>query len=122
VYAPFLESTILSNLFGIVVNYVKYNKFRTLISELGKLITKTNLKIRSKQMNPVIGSVLSGINLRLAGRFLSHRFTQRVRNKEIQRGGLNRTSAQYVKLSRVSNKNRRGAYCITITTGYSILD
>jgi hypothetical protein len=73
-------------------------------------------------MDPIVPSVLTGIKLRFAGRFMTQKFFRRVRNKEIQRGALTRNTTKLVKLSRFSNKNRRGAYSISITAGYSILD
>ncbi len=122
IYAPYLDGNILVNLFGLMVNIVKYARFRNFIYHMGYIIRDTNLKIRKNEMDPIIPSVLTGIKLRLAGRFMTQKFFRRVKNKEIQRGALTRNTAKLIKFSRVSNKNRRGAYSITVTAGYSILD
>jgi hypothetical protein len=125
IYAPYLDGNILVNLFGLMVNIVKYARFRNFIYHMGYIIRDTNLKIRKNEMDSIIPSVLTGIKLRFAGRFMTQKFFRRVKNKEIQRGALTRARsapAKLIKLSRVSNKNRRGAYSISITTGYSILD
>ena len=122
IYAPYMDGNILVNLFGLMSNIVKYGRFRNFIYHMGYIIRDTKLKIRKKEMDPIVPSVLTGIKLRFAGRFMTQKFFRRVRNKEIQRGALTRNTTKLVKLSRFSNKNRRGAYSISITAGYSILD
>src|SRR6266849_5420407 len=122
IYAPYLDGNILVNLFGLMVNIVKYGRFRNFIYHMGYIIRETKFKIRKNEMDPIVPSVLTGIKLRFAGRFMTQKFFRRVRNKEIQRGALTRNTAKLIKFSRVSNKNRRGAYSISITAGYSILD
>jgi Mitochondrial ribosomal protein (VAR1) len=110
------------NIFGFVVNYTKYGIIRDYIYRIGYKINDTKLKIRKKEMDAIIPSVLTGIKLRVAGRLMTQRFYRRVRNKEFQRGSLTRNNAKLVTLARFSSKNRRGAYSITVTSGYSILD
>ena len=121
-YAPQLDSTVFVNLIGFIVNYTKYNLIRQFIFRIGYNINATKLKIRTRKMNPIIPSVLTGIKLRLAGRFMNQRYYQRVRNREIQRGSLTRSNAKLVNLSRIHGKSRRGAYSVTVTSGYSIID
>jgi len=121
-YAPQLDSTVFVNLIGFIVNYTKYKLIRQIIFRIGYTINATKLKIRTRKMNPIIPSVLTGIKLRLAGRFMNQRYYQRVRNREIQRGSLTRNNAKLVNLSRIHGKSRRGAYSVTVTSGYSIID
>jgi len=117
-----LDSTVFVNLIGFIVNYTKYKLIRQIIFRIGYTINATKLKIRTRKMNPIIPSVLTGIKLRLAGRFMNQRYYQRVRNREIQRGSLTRNNAKLVNLSRIHGKSRRGAYSVTVTSGYSIID
>jgi len=122
IYNPYLDSKVMVNLFGFVVNFTKYKIIREFIFRVGYNIDATKLKIRKKEMDPIIPSVLTGIKLRLAGRFMNQRFYRRVRNKEIQRGSLTRNNARVVNLARLSGKSKRGAYSVTVTSGYSIID
>jgi len=122
IHLPFMDGNILVNLFGLIVNVEKWSKFRNYIFTMGTIIKDTKFQIRTNQIDPIIPSVISGIKLRFAGRFITQKYFRRVRNKEIQRGALNRSSSQLTKLNRYTNKNRRGAFSISITTGYSILN
>ena len=122
IHLPFMDGNILVNLFGLIVNVEKWSKFRNYIFTMGTIIKDTKFQIRTNQIDPIIPSVISGIKLRFAGRFITQKYFRRVRNKEIQRGALNTSSSQLTKLNRYTNKNRRGAFSISITTGYSILN
>lgn len=117
-YYPYYDSHILSNMLGFISNIVKYRFI------IRKLFTIAKIKRHNKFINPskkitsIIPSMLSGIKIKLAGRLLTQRVVPRLTVKTIQRGTLARGKAQFIDTARFTNKNKRGAYSITITMGH----
>ena len=111
---PYYDSNILSNMIGLISNIVK---LRFIIKKLFKIakIKKTNNFINKSSIIP---SYLSGFKLRVAGRLLTQRVIPRLTVKTIQRGTLARGKAQFVNSARFTNKNKRGSFSITVTTGH----
>jgi hypothetical protein len=64
-----------------------------------------------------IPSFLSGINIKIAGRLLTQRVIPRKTINIVRRGALSRIKINYLDKARYTNKNKRGAFSITITTG-----
>jgi hypothetical protein len=111
---PYYDSNILSNMIGLISNIVK---LRFIIKKLFTIakIKKTNNFINKYSIIP---SYLSGFKIRVAGRLLTQRVVPRLTVKTIQRGTLARGKAQFVDSARFSNKNKRGSFSITVTTGH----
>jgi len=111
---PYYDSNILSNMIGLISNIVK---LRFIIKKLFTIakIKKTNNFINKYSIIP---SYLSGFKIRVAGRLLTQRVIPRLTVKTIQRGTLARGKAQFVNSARFSNKNKRGSFSITVTTGH----
>ena len=111
---PYYDSNILSNMIGLISNIVK---LRFIIKKLFKIakIKKTNNFINKSSIIP---SYLSGFKLRVAGRLLTQRVIPRLTVKTIQRGTLARGKAQFINSARFTNKNKRGSFSITVTTGH----
>lgn len=111
---PYYDSNILSNMIGLISNIVK---LRFIIKKLFRIvkIKKTNKFINNSSFIP---SYLSGFKLRIAGRLLKQRVIPRLTVKTIQRGTLARGKAQFVNSARFTNKNKRGSFSITVTTGH----
>ena len=111
---PYYDSNILSNMIGLISNIVK---LRFIIK---KLFTIAKIKKTNKFINKysIIPSYLSGFKIRVAGRLLTQRVVPRLTVKTIQRGTLARGKAQFVDSARFSNKNKRGSFSITVTTGH----
>ena len=87
-----------------------------------KILNITEPKARQiKQATATLLSNLSGMNIKLAGRILSQKLKRRVKSKSIQKGTLARTKANIVNTSRFTNKNKIGAFSITIKTGHLIV-
>src|ERR1700724_3248108 len=97
---PYLDSNILVNLLGIMINKIR---LRILIRKIFK--------------NTIIPSFLSGINIKVAGRLLRQRVVPRKTIKKIIRGTSNRNKINFLDVARYSNKNRRGAFTITVKSG-----
>jgi len=111
---PYYDSNILSNMIGLISNIVK---LRFIIKKLFRIvkIKKTNKFINNSSFIP---SYLSGFKLKIAGRLLKQRVIPRLTVKTIQRGTLARGKAQFVNTARFTNKNKRGSFSITVTTGH----
>ena len=113
---PYLDSNILVNLLGIIINKIR---FRILIRKFFEnTIIKKKLKIVNlNRNNNIIPAFLSGINLKVAGRLLKQRIVPRKTIKKIIRGTSNRNKINFLDVARYSNKNRRGAFTITVKSG-----
>ena len=111
---PYYDSNILSNMIGLISNIVK---LRFIIKNLFKIakIKKSNNFINKYSIIP---SYLSGFKIRVAGRLLTQRVVPKLTVKTIQRGTLARGKAQFVDTARFTNKNKRGSFSITVTTGH----
>jgi hypothetical protein len=73
--------------------------------------------IQKKRFSALPG-YLTGISLKFAGRLPTQRIVPRktVKTKDI--GSVARKKAILVETARFSNKNRRGSFSITISTGF----
>lgn len=112
---PYLDSNILVNLLGIMINKIK---LRILIRKLFENTVIKNLKtINLNRNNNIIPAFLSGINIKIAGRLLTQRVVPRKTVKNIIRGASARNKVNFLDVARYSNKNRRGAFSITVKSG-----
>lgn len=116
---PYFDSNILVNLFGLIVNKIKV---RFIVKNLfKKAFIKNPTKLTRKSRLTFIPSFLSGINIRIAGRLMTHRVVPRKTVKNIRRGALARGKVQFLDVARFTNKNKRGAFSITISTGQNLI-
>lgn len=112
---PYLDSNILVNLLGIMINKIK---LRILIRKLFENTIIKNLKtVNLNRNNNIIPAFLSGINIKVAGRLLTQRIVPRKTVKNIIRGASNRSKVNFLDVARYTNKNRRGAFSITVKSG-----
>ena len=111
---PYYDSNILSKMIGLISNIVKLRFI------FKKLFTIAKIKKTPNFINKysIIPSYLSGFKIRVAGRLLTQRVVPRLTVKTIQRGTLARGKAQFVNSARFTNKNKRGSFSITVTTGH----
>jgi hypothetical protein len=114
-YYPYYNSNILVNLFGIFINKIKLRRIVKFF--IGKAIKNKLSKFIKKKSLP---SDLTGIKIRVAGRLLTQRVVPRKTVKIINRGALARCKAMFVETARFTNKNKRGAFSITISIGHKL--
>ncbi len=118
---PFYNSNILSQLIGL--NGRKYGYEQV----LNKLFPK--IKIRNPKtilthydLSPKrkfsLMSYISGIKMRIAGRFYRHRIIPKRTVSTYQRGSLQRGVVNFVECSKYINKSKRGSFCITISLSH----
>lgn len=118
----------------IVRLHYPYHNTNIFVNLLGKMVNKINLRRilrrffnNAKIFNPTkmitnkiskIPSFISGVKIKIAGRLLTQRVIPRKTVKTISKGSLARGKVIYLEKSRFTNKNKRGAFSITVTTGH----
>jgi Mitochondrial ribosomal protein (VAR1) len=112
---PYFNANILVQLLGLIINKTKLRKIKNNIFKGAKTI-KANSFLNSTYSN--IPSYLAGIKIRVAGRLLTQRVVPRKTVKLINKGALARSKVIFLDSSRFTNKNKRGAFSITVFTGY----
>nr|YP_010284347.1 hypothetical protein MN721_mgp10 [Pleurotus pulmonarius]AWL21264.1 hypothetical protein [Pleurotus pulmonarius]QBS47735.1 hypothetical protein [Pleurotus pulmonarius]QCP68318.1 rps3 [Pleurotus pulmonarius]UKQ56000.1 hypothetical protein [Pleurotus pulmonarius] len=111
---PYNDSNILVNLLGIMINKIK---IRIIIRKLfRKAIIKNPNKLENKNLT-ILPSFLSGMNIRIAGRLLTQKVVPRMTVKTIRRGVLAKSKVNFSDVARLTKKNKRGAFSITISSG-----
>jgi hypothetical protein len=112
---PFYETNIFVNLLSKAINKIKIKRV------LSKFLKKANIfdpnKLIGKKINK-IPSFISGIKIRIAGRLMTQRIIPRKTVKIISKGSLARGKVICLEKGRFTNKNKRGAYNITVTIGH----
>jgi hypothetical protein len=112
---PYNDSNILVNLLGIMINKIKLRIiFRKLFE---KAVIKNLNKVTGKTKFNILPAFLSGVNIRVAGRLLTHRVVPRKTVKNIQRGAAATGKINFSDMARYTNKNKRGAFSITVSSG-----
>jgi hypothetical protein len=118
-YYPYYNSNILVNLFGTYINKIK---LRRIINRfLGKAVKfKPSNNSSFNKIQKYLSSEISGIKIKVAGRLLTQRVIPRKTIKIINKGALSRNKTMFVETARYTNKNKRGAYSITISIGHKL--
>ena len=116
---PYNDSNILANLLAIFINRIK---LRIIAKRLfGKAVIKYKTNNKSSQNNSnklkIIPAFLSGINIKVAGRLLNNKKVPRKTVKTVRRGAVSKGKINYLDVARYTNKNKRGAYSITVSSG-----
>jgi hypothetical protein len=120
IHYPYNDSNILANLLAIFINRIK---LRIIAKKLfRKAVIKKKYNYRSTKTNKfnIIPSFLSGINIKMAGRLLYRRIVPKKTVKIIRRGAVSRSKINYLDVARFTNKNKRGAYSITVSSGQNL--
>lgn len=112
---PYNDSNILVNLLGIMINKIKLRIiFRKLFE---KAVIKNLNKVTGKTKFNILPAYLSGVNIKVAGRLLTHRVVPRKTVKIIQRGAAATGKINFSDVARYTKKNKRGAFSITVSSG-----
>ena len=110
-------ATVLVNFMGLIINKVKLARlFKKLFA--GSII-KTLTKIKSYKYNDIsiIPAFLTGLSIRVAGRIMTQRIKPRKTVSFKRRGATASGKINYLNFARLTNKNKRGSYSITIYAG-----
>jgi hypothetical protein len=115
---PYNDSNILVNLLGIMINKFK---LRIPIRRLFKKAVIKNLNkintVNNKNKVNIIPAFLSGITIKVAGRLLKEKIVPRQTITQTRRGALAKGKINFYDIARFTNKNKRGAFTITISSG-----
>jgi hypothetical protein len=114
---PSEDSNILVNLMGIIINKIRLAKiFRKLFS--GSII-KSLTKLKAHKYNDIsiIPAFLTGLNIKIAGRIMTQTIRPRQTINLRRRGATASGKINYLNFARLTNKNKRGSYSITISAG-----
>lgn len=127
IYNPSSDSNILANAIGNLSNKTKPRIVRKKLLKLSKIINPNrivnkehhyfNSLMETKTINP---GLLSGINVRVAGRLLTEKVVPRKTVRSFQIGSLARSKANIVKTDRYTRKNKRGCFSVTVKTGHIV--
>lgn len=113
---PYHESNILAQVLSLSC---KTKDFRQIMRKLLYTATISNpTKIVRTQNYSIIPSYLSGIKVRLGGRLITQRVVPRFTVQSLQIGSLARGKVNFTDSSRITLKNKRGAFSFTVTTSH----
>nr|YP_009711103.1 ribosomal protein S3 [Turbinellus floccosus]QGI24498.1 ribosomal protein S3 [Turbinellus floccosus] len=113
---PYHESNILAQVLSLSC---KTKDFRQIMRKLLYTATIGNptKMVRHKNMS-IVPSYLSGIKVRLGGRLITQRVVPRFTIQSLQIGSLARGKVNFTDSSRITLKNKRGAFSFTVTTSH----
>jgi hypothetical protein len=116
---PYNDSNILANLLAIFINKIKLRIIAKRLFGKAVIKYKTNNKSSNNKTNKlkIIPAFLSGINIKVAGRLLNNKKVPRKTVKTVRRGAVSKGKINYLDVARYTNKNKRGAYSITVSSG-----
>jgi len=113
---PYHESNILAQVLSLSC---KTKDFRQIMRKLLYTATISNpTKMVRTQNFSIIPSYLSGIKVRLGGRLITQRVVPRFTVQSLQIGSLARGKVNFTDSSRITLKNKRGAFSFTVTTSH----
>ena len=112
---PYKNSNILANFLALLINRIKFIRLtRKLIKySIVKRFNNSNL-LNTDAKFP---SYLTGFNIKIGGRLMKYRVVRKRTVKLVQRGASSIGKVNFTDWARFTNKNRRGAYSITVSTG-----
>ena len=112
---PYNDSNILVRLLAFMINKIK---LRRITRKLFKnAVIKSIKKFNNKDQVNIIPAFLSGMTIKIGGRLMKYKVIPRKTVKIIRRGSSSIGKINYSDFSRYTNKNKRGAFTITIKSG-----
>jgi hypothetical protein len=115
-HRPYHEPNILVNALGSIVNKIKLRK---ILNKLFKaVVIKNPTRLINRKRFSLVPCILSGLSVKVAGRVMTQRVVPRKTIKFTQKGSLSRTKSVFVENARFTNKNKRGSFSITVSSGY----
>ena len=112
-HQPYHDTNILANLLSLNIRN-KNKKSRIAINKIySNKAVKTLNDPNLKSVN-LIPAFLSGLNLKIGGRLMREPIIPRLTTKNFERGAISPGKVNYLDIATITNKNRKGAYSITI--------
>lgn|SRR6267154_470162 len=118
-HQPYLDSNILVNFLALLINkknisVVIHRFFNRLC--LKKIINKP-LSEGLKTKNQSDKAYLSGLNIKISGRLMREPIIPRITTKKFEKGFTAKGKINYFDIARLTHKNRKGAFTITVKSG-----
>jgi len=125
IYYPYFDSNIFVNLLAQIINKIKLRRITKrffLKAKMKNPFKQLNTRGDSGQalVNAKLPSLLSGLHIKISGRLLTNRIIPKKTTSIISRGALAKMKVNYLDIARYTNKNKRGAFTITITSGQNL--
>jgi Mitochondrial ribosomal protein (VAR1) len=115
---PYFDSNIFVNLLNILINKIQIRIIMQTFFKKAIIKNPINLITNKNYISNKIPSFLSGINLKIGGRLMTHRVVPKQTIKIIRKGALTRGKIKFFDTARYTNKNRRGAFSLTLSIGH----
>lgn len=115
VHYPYNDSNILVNLIAMMIKKVKIRKITRKIFR--KAVMKSIKTIFKETKISIIPAFLTGLTIKIAGRLIGYKVIPRKTVKLAQRGSSSIGKVNFTDLARYTNKNKRGAFSITVSSG-----
>lgn len=112
---PYNDSNILVRLLAFMINKIKLRKITRKLFK--NAVLKSIKKINNKDEVKILPAFLSGMTIKVAGRLMKYKVIPRKTVKIIRRGSSSVGKINYSDISRYTNKNKRGAFSITVKSG-----
>ena len=116
-YSVSHNSNILVHILG-KLGLSRRNSFSRITNRFLKLQSK-KIFFRSNQNKfSKFATILTGVNIKLAGRLMRGKIVPRRTVKKIQYGSLARSKSNYITEARCTQKNKRGSFSFTVSIGH----
>nr|UEX92854.1 hypothetical protein [Marasmius tenuissimus] len=113
---PYKDSNILVRLLAFMINKIKIRRItRKLFKNAVIKSIKNNYKIKDK--TNIIPAFLTGLTIKVAGRLMKYKVIPRKTVRIVRRGSSSIGKINYNNFAKYTNKNRRGAFTISIKSG-----
>jgi hypothetical protein len=120
IHYPYNDSNILVRLLAFMINKMKFRRITRRL--FNKAVVKSIKKVNNKDQVNIIPAFISGITIRVAGRLMKYRVVPRKTVKIFRRGSSSIGKINYSDISRFTNKNKRGAFTITVKSGHNFFN
>jgi hypothetical protein len=120
---PYYDNNILVNLLGYMVNKLKIRLMtrkifrRAVFRKLNKDFNPITITGKEKKKFTIIPTFLTGLKIKVAGRLMNYKARPRKTVRNVQKGISSVGRVNYTDLARYTNKNKKGAFSITISSG-----
>jgi hypothetical protein len=124
---PYKNSNILANFLAMLINKIKFRRITrklfkfAIIKSISKAPNNSNSSANAAS-NKIIPSFLSGLKIKIGGRLMRYKIIPRKTTQLINRGASSFGRVNYTDYARYTNKNRKGAYSITVSSGQNFFN
>lgn len=121
---PYKNSNILANFLAMLINKIKFRRITRKLFKFAiiKSISKAPNNSSNAASNKIIPSFLSGLKIKIGGRLMRYKIIPRKTTQLINRGASSFGRVNYTDYARYTNKNRKGAYSITVSSGQNFFN